>query len=132
MARAATALSADSTIPWDADLNERARAHAERMEREGRRVMAAAARDLDPVGFDPDGDLPKIHVFNRCSINPAYLCEFAGRGARDRAPALWELGKLAVGWRASSAAPDQVMPRPGPRRCHGGDNRISSPGPSTC
>ena len=57
MARAATALSAGSTIPWDADLNERARAHMERMEREGLRVMAAATRDLDPAGFDPGGDL---------------------------------------------------------------------------
>ena len=29
----------------------------ERMEGEGRRVMAAATRDLDPADFDPDGDL---------------------------------------------------------------------------
>ena len=29
----------------------------EQMEREGRRMMAAVTRDLDPVGFDPDGDL---------------------------------------------------------------------------
>jgi P-type Ca2+ transporter type 2C len=29
----------------------------ERMEGEGLRVMAAATRDLDPAGFDPDGDL---------------------------------------------------------------------------
>jgi Ca2+-transporting ATPase len=29
----------------------------ERMEGEGRRVMAAATRDLDPAGFDPAGDL---------------------------------------------------------------------------
>jgi Ca2+-transporting ATPase len=57
MARGATALSAGTRIPWDADLNERAHAHMERMEREGRRVMAAATRDLDPAGFDPDGDL---------------------------------------------------------------------------
>jgi Ca2+-transporting ATPase len=57
MARAATALSAGAGIPWDADLKEQARAHMERMEGEGRRVMAAATRDLDPAGFDPDGDL---------------------------------------------------------------------------
>ena len=57
MARAATALSAGTRIPWDTGLNERAHAHMERMEREGRRVMAAATRDLDPAGFDPDGDL---------------------------------------------------------------------------
>jgi len=29
----------------------------ERMEGEGKRVMAAARRDLDPASFDPDGDL---------------------------------------------------------------------------
>ena len=57
MARAATALSAGASIPWDAGLKERAHAHMERMEREGRRVMAAAICDLDPAGFDPDGDL---------------------------------------------------------------------------
>ncbi len=57
MARAATALSAGTSIPWDSDLNERGQAQMERMEREGRRVMAAATRDLKPAEFDPDGDL---------------------------------------------------------------------------
>ena len=57
MARAATALSAGASISWDAGLKERAHAHMERMEGEGRRVMAAATRDLDPAGFDPGGDL---------------------------------------------------------------------------
>jgi P-type Ca2+ transporter type 2C len=57
MARAATALSAGTSIPWDTGLRERAQAHLERMEGAGRRVMAAATRDLDPAGFDPDGDL---------------------------------------------------------------------------
>ena len=57
MGRAATALSAGQSIPWDADLAGRAVSHMERMEREGRRVMAAAIRDLDPTGFDPTGDL---------------------------------------------------------------------------
>ena len=57
MARAATALSAGASISWDAGLKERAHAHMERMEGEGRRVMAAATRDLDPAGFDPAGDL---------------------------------------------------------------------------
>jgi Ca2+-transporting ATPase len=57
MARATTALSHGTTIPWDDDLNNRGIAHMERMEREGLRVMAAARRDLDPAGFDPDGDL---------------------------------------------------------------------------
>ena len=57
LARAATALSGGSTIPWDADLSERATAQMERMEGQGLRVMAAAQRDLDPAGFDPAGDL---------------------------------------------------------------------------
>jgi P-type Ca2+ transporter type 2C len=57
MARAATALSDGTSIPWDSGLNERAREHMERMEGEGQRVMAAATCDLDPAGFDADGDL---------------------------------------------------------------------------
>jgi Ca2+-transporting ATPase len=57
MARAATALSGGTSITWDAELNEQHQAHMERMEGEGRRVMAAATRDLDPAGFDPAGDL---------------------------------------------------------------------------
>jgi Ca2+-transporting ATPase len=57
VARAATALAAGETIPWDAELVARAEAQTERMGGEGRRVMAAATRDLDPAGFDPDGDL---------------------------------------------------------------------------
>ncbi|MFJ8160260.1 cation-translocating P-type ATPase [Streptomyces sp. NPDC096136] len=57
MARATTALAAGETIPWDGELQRRAEAASERMGGEGRRVMAAASRDLDPDGFDPDGDL---------------------------------------------------------------------------
>ena len=57
MGRAATALAGGKTVPWDADLSQRAQAHMERMEGEGRRVMAAAVRDLDPATFDPAGDL---------------------------------------------------------------------------
>ena len=57
MDRAATALSGGTSITWDAELNERHQAHMERMEGEGRRVMAGATRDLDPDGFDADGDL---------------------------------------------------------------------------
>jgi len=57
MSRAATALSAGRTIPWDTGLSQRAEEHMERMEGEGERVMAAATRDLDPADFDPDGDL---------------------------------------------------------------------------
>jgi Ca2+-transporting ATPase len=44
-------------VPWDATLGKAAVQHMERMEREGRRVMAAATRDLDPATFDADGDL---------------------------------------------------------------------------
>jgi P-type Ca2+ transporter type 2C len=57
MARAATALLDGTSIPWDSGLNQRAREHMERMEGEGQRVMAAATCDLDPAGFDADGDL---------------------------------------------------------------------------
>jgi P-type Ca2+ transporter type 2C len=57
MARAATALSGGTTIPWDSDLAGQGREQMERMEGEGRRVMAAATRDIDPAGFDPAGDL---------------------------------------------------------------------------
>src|SRR5207248_3203531 len=44
-------------VARDAKLNEQHKAHMERMEGEGRRVMAAATRDLDPSAFDPAGDL---------------------------------------------------------------------------
>jgi len=57
MARAASALSAGAIVPWDAALSERATAAMERMEGEGRRVMAAAIRDIEPAEFDPKGDL---------------------------------------------------------------------------
>src|SRR5690242_13232094 len=57
MSRAATALSGDTSLPWDSDLSAKHRAHMERMEGEGHRVMAAAVRDLDPDDFDADGDL---------------------------------------------------------------------------
>jgi P-type Ca2+ transporter type 2C len=57
MARAATALSDGASVPWDAGLSDQGREQMERMEGEGRRVMAAATRDLDPAGFDPAGDL---------------------------------------------------------------------------
>src|SRR5689334_9867404 len=57
MSRAATALSGDTSLPWDSDLSAKHLAHMERMEGEGHRVMAAAVRDLDPDDFDPHGDL---------------------------------------------------------------------------
>jgi len=57
MARADSALLGGTRIPWDAGLREKSQAHVERMEGAGQRVMAAATRDLNPAGFDPDGDL---------------------------------------------------------------------------
>jgi Ca2+-transporting ATPase len=57
MARATSVLSLTGPVPWDRVAQERADAHVERMGRAGWRVMAAAFRDLDPAGFDPDGDL---------------------------------------------------------------------------
>ncbi|MGO4456067.1 cation-translocating P-type ATPase [Streptomyces sp. M-16] len=57
VARAATALAADGSRPWDAELAARAEAQTGRMGAEGYRVMAGATRDLDPAGFDPEGDL---------------------------------------------------------------------------
>jgi Ca2+-transporting ATPase len=57
MARAATALADDASVPWDDALKEKANSHVQRMEGEGLRVMAAAVKDLDPATFDPDGDL---------------------------------------------------------------------------
>jgi P-type Ca2+ transporter type 2C len=60
MARAATALGPNGVVPWDHELEARMSAHMVRMEHEGRRVMAAAVRDLEPASFDPAGDLLAI------------------------------------------------------------------------
>ncbi|MFE0101492.1 cation-translocating P-type ATPase [Streptomyces sp. NPDC059009] len=57
LARTSTALSEGASIPFDAGLRARSQDELERMERAGRRVMAAATRDLDPASFAPDGDL---------------------------------------------------------------------------
>jgi P-type Ca2+ transporter type 2C len=57
LARAAGALSGGKRIPWHARLNARAQEHMERMGGDGRRVMAAAFRDIDIADFDPNGDL---------------------------------------------------------------------------
>jgi P-type Ca2+ transporter type 2C len=57
MARAATALSAGTAIPWDTALSDRATAAMERMAGNGQRVMAVATRDLDPGRFDSGADL---------------------------------------------------------------------------
>ncbi len=55
--RAASALSDGGAVPWDSELEQRADENVTRMEGDGLRVMAAAVRDIDPKGFDPDGDL---------------------------------------------------------------------------
>lgn len=55
--RTASALSEGRTVPWDEQLSGRAAEAVARMGGEGRRVMAAATRDLDPGDFDEDGDL---------------------------------------------------------------------------
>jgi P-type Ca2+ transporter type 2C len=55
--RAKTARSKGASISWDNDLAKRAETEVERMGGLGLRVMAAAYRDLDPAGFDADGDL---------------------------------------------------------------------------
>jgi Ca2+-transporting ATPase len=57
LSHAASALSAGQSVPWDEDLHQRAEANVQRMEEDGRRVMASAVRDLDAGTFDPDGDL---------------------------------------------------------------------------
>jgi Ca2+-transporting ATPase len=57
LSRAASAWSGRASIPWDSELRDQHQAHMERMEGEGRRVMAAATRDLDPADFDAAGDL---------------------------------------------------------------------------
>ena len=57
LARASTALSNGTSVPWDDELSQRAQQHVQRMGEAGLRVMAGAFRDLDPAGFDPNGDL---------------------------------------------------------------------------
>ncbi|NUS05450.1 MAG: HAD-IC family P-type ATPase, partial [Nonomuraea sp.] len=57
MRRATTALSDGASIPWDTELDKRAHEEMERMERAGRRVMAAATRDIDAAAFTADDDL---------------------------------------------------------------------------
>jgi P-type Ca2+ transporter type 2C len=57
LSRASSVESGDTTPPVDKASHDRAQANIERIEREGRRVMAAAVRDLAPTDFNPDGDL---------------------------------------------------------------------------
>ena len=55
--RCGTVLADDRSVPFDDERSRWAGTELNRMEDAGRRVMAAATRDLDPDGFDPDGDL---------------------------------------------------------------------------
>ncbi|MGE3253553.1 cation-translocating P-type ATPase [Pseudonocardia sp.] len=57
MARAATALTESGAVGWSGDVQEQMNEHVERMGRAGRRVMAAAVRDVPAEQFDADGDL---------------------------------------------------------------------------
>jgi Ca2+-transporting ATPase len=57
MSRATSALCGGASLPWDDTLSGQHQDHLERMESEGKRVMAAATRDLDAASFDPAGDL---------------------------------------------------------------------------
>ncbi|WP_338703486.1 HAD-IC family P-type ATPase [Streptomyces sp. Q6] len=57
LGRTTTALSQGEHIAFDAELRRRTDGEVERMERAGRRVMAAAVRDLDPETFAADDDL---------------------------------------------------------------------------
>ena len=55
--RASTALAQGESRPWGDEQNRRAQAEMDRLGGEGLRIMAAATKDLDPHGFDPEGDL---------------------------------------------------------------------------
>ncbi|MGE3664617.1 MAG: cation-translocating P-type ATPase [Pseudonocardia sp.] len=57
MARSATALTESGTVGWSGDVEQAMAAHVDRMGHAGRRVMAAATRDIPPERFDADGDL---------------------------------------------------------------------------
>ncbi|HEX5402652.1 MAG TPA: HAD-IC family P-type ATPase [Pseudonocardiaceae bacterium] len=57
LSRTATVRAGGAEGQWDAERDRWAQAHLERMGGEGRRVMAAAIRDIDPADFEPDGDL---------------------------------------------------------------------------
>ena len=55
--RATTALAKGETIPWGEQQNTRADQQMDRLGGKGLRIMAAAMTDIDPTGFDPEGDL---------------------------------------------------------------------------
>ncbi len=55
--RATSALAKGETVPWGEQENQRADQEMARLGGQGLRIMAAAMKDIDPRGFDPDGDL---------------------------------------------------------------------------
>ncbi len=55
--RATSALSNGESVPWGDEANSRAAKEMERLGGQGLRIMVAATKDLDPAGFDPEGDL---------------------------------------------------------------------------
>ena len=55
--RATTALAKGETVPWGEQQNTRADQQMDRLGGKGLRIMAAAMTDIDPTGFDPEGDL---------------------------------------------------------------------------
>ncbi len=55
--RATSALAKGETVPWGEQLNQRADQAMKRLGSKGLRIMAAAMKDIDPTGFDPEGDL---------------------------------------------------------------------------
>jgi Ca2+-transporting ATPase len=55
--RATSALAKGDSVPWGEQLNHRADREMERLGSKGLRIMAAAMKDIDPTGFDPEGDL---------------------------------------------------------------------------
>ena len=55
--RATSALAKGETVPWGEQQNQRADQEMERLGSKGLRIMAAATKDIDPTGFDPEGDL---------------------------------------------------------------------------
>ncbi len=55
--RASSALSNGTSVPWGDEQNARSSQEMDRLGGQGLRIMVAATRDIDPAGFDPDGDL---------------------------------------------------------------------------
>ncbi len=55
--RATSALAKGESVAWGEQQNQRADQEMARLGSKGLRIMAAAVKDIDPAGFDPEGDL---------------------------------------------------------------------------